>query len=571
MTAREAWFQRYGGLHGTNGYSFPPWAIYDQFLPVVDRPGRILELGCGNGLLLRYLCDLSGRALQPFGVDNKEPRIQEARTIVFPECPSSFVQGDLREGVHHRGSFAVLMVNPLYADHGYYEQVDGKIPRLYLDGSVAVLVKRCWESVAPGGRLVLWCYDGHIAEIAAQLDDFRTALAQTGITFQERASGPVTFLLADRPRRAYRPRRSERPAGAIVDRASPLLTSIEADILSRCDGQHSLSEIAGKLARPGLPGTGESAAVSMAVHRLFRAGLLETIEEAALRSVLAFHGPRFRDLRLVEVCTGDYFTAVRLNDGSQGAAINFNNVSGPHRTSFNHRHYDYLLTRLLDIDPLLSDTFLRQGELDCLGQSVRVAVLNALSCRMLTPERLRTVHGLDLHDGYLDLASFFRPSDTVAMIGCTGNYSCREVGKLSDLGTIYFSDFEYVEPFKAGIVDCIRQNFVRPEKVVPSAGQDNEAICRKADVVVLIADTLCTNTLDELLIWSSSAREVLITGRSYAMDPIHLFDRGASAITTQRITQPDYIGFVRDKIQRGEFGFTERLVACFQRMYAVRQ
>jgi tRNA1(Val) A37 N6-methylase TrmN6 len=199
MTAREAWVQRYGGLHETNGYSFPPWAIYDQFLPVINRPGRILELGCGNGLLLRFLCDLSGRALQPFGVDIKEPRIHEARTIVFPEYPSSFVQGDLREDVHHSGSFAVLMVNPLYADQGYYEQVDGKIQRLYLDGSVQVLVMRCWESVAPGGRLVLWCYDGHIAEIAAQLDDFRAALAGTGLTFQEVESGPVTFWLADRP------------------------------------------------------------------------------------------------------------------------------------------------------------------------------------------------------------------------------------------------------------------------------------------------------------------------------------------------------------------------------------
>src|ERR1700680_1885832 len=101
------------------------------------------------------------------------------------------------------------------------------------------------------------------------------------------------------------------------------------------------------------------------------------------------------------------------------------------------------------------------------------------------------------------------------MIGCTGNYSCAAVGKLPDLGTVYFSDFEYVEPFKSGIVECIRRNFAHPEKVVLSAGEDNEAICGKTDVVVMIADTLCTNTLDELLLWSLDAREVLITGRSY--------------------------------------------------------
>src|SRR5262249_40885150 len=142
--------------------------------------------------------------------------------------------------------------------------------------------------------------------------------------------------------------------------------------------------------------------------------------------------------------------------------------------------------------------------------------------------------------------------------------------KLADLGTVYFSDFEYVEPFKTGIVECIRRNFVHPEKVVLSAGEDNAAICGKADVVVIIADTLCTNTLDELLLCSAGAREVLITGRSYAMDPIHLFDRGASAITSQRIVRPNYIEFVRDKVRRGELGFTDPLVSCFRRTYAVR-
>lgn len=197
MTAQGAWIQRYGGYHQTNGYSFAPWTIYDQFLPVVDRPGPILELGCGNGLLLRFLCDHSGHALRPFGVDNKQDRIDEARTSIFPECPNSFVHGDLRDGIHHRGPFAVLMANPLYADQGYYEQVDGKIPKLHLNGTIEVLVLQCWKALAPGGRLILWCYDGHIAEIAPQIEQFRAVLSRTGITFREFESGPVTFWLAE--------------------------------------------------------------------------------------------------------------------------------------------------------------------------------------------------------------------------------------------------------------------------------------------------------------------------------------------------------------------------------------
>jgi SAM-dependent methyltransferase len=199
MMSREMWLETYGQLYETNGYSAPPWAIYDQFLGVVDRPGPVLELGCGNGLLLRFLCDLSGLPLQAFGVDIKESRIREAKTTVFPEREACFVQGDLRDGVHHAGHFATLLVNPLYADRGYYEQIDGKIPKLHLDGTIRALVLRCWQSVAPGGRLVLWCYDGHVVEIAAQLDEFRATLAATGLTFREIESGPVSFWLADRP------------------------------------------------------------------------------------------------------------------------------------------------------------------------------------------------------------------------------------------------------------------------------------------------------------------------------------------------------------------------------------
>lgn len=382
---------------------------------------------------------------------------------------------------------------------------------------------------------------------------------------------PIRSGVDSPPARAYRPRkRDDESAGS---NSGPVLEGVDRMVLALCDGERSLKEIvrelAGKACLPGGLGDAE-AAVSATVRRLFRFGALETIEEAALRGILAFHGSRVHEIRIAEICTGDYFTAVRLNDGSQGAAINFNNVSGPHRSSFNHRHYDDLLARLTESDGILLETFLRQPALDCLGQSVRVAILNALSCEMLIPGRPRSECGLDLQEGYLDLASFFRPGDTVAMIGCTGNYSCAVVGRIPSLAKIYFSDFEYVEPFKAGIVECIRKNFIHPEKVVLSAGDDNEAICSKADVVVVIADTLCTSTLDELLLWSLGAREVLITGRSYAMNPIHLFDRGASGITTQRIIHPDYIGYVRDKIRRGEFGFTDPMTKCFQRVYAVR-
>ena len=76
----------------------------------------------------------------------------------------------------------------------------------------------------------------------------------------------------------------------------------------------------------------------------------------------------------------------------------------------------------------------RRAILNLIFILILVAILNALSCRMLAPERLRDEYGIDLQEGYLDLASFFRPGDCVAMIGCTGNYSCAAVGNCRTSG-----------------------------------------------------------------------------------------------------------------------------------------
>ena len=201
---REDWLRVYGSLHTTNGYAKPPWMIYDQFLEVVDTPGPILELACGNGLLLRYLFDLSGLALEPFGLDINRDAIAEARAIVFPDHDARFVHADLREGIPFAQEFTTILANPLYADQGYYEQVEGKIQKLYLNGTIESFTLNCWRSVAPEGKLILWCYDGHVAEIADDYDAFISAMRSTGIPFHEFESGPVRFWISGRKTRLSR-------------------------------------------------------------------------------------------------------------------------------------------------------------------------------------------------------------------------------------------------------------------------------------------------------------------------------------------------------------------------------
>lgn len=190
---RSAWVDKYGRYFGTNGYLKPPWRIYDVFLGAIRRPGSIVEFGCGNGLLLRYVADLADFELSAYGFDLREFAIREAQQKVFPERANCFTVADMRQTLPFNQGFDYVLVNPLYADPGYSEQVGGKIVRLHFDGQMKALVERAWETVNAGGQLILWCYDGHVAEVGPQLAEFRRLIDSIGVGFTERGTTPVVL------------------------------------------------------------------------------------------------------------------------------------------------------------------------------------------------------------------------------------------------------------------------------------------------------------------------------------------------------------------------------------------
>jgi tRNA1(Val) A37 N6-methylase TrmN6 len=165
------WFKEYSSYYRTNGYSTPPWHLYDLFLEVVSRPGAILELGCGNGLLLRYLYDHSNKHLLPYGLDIRTSAIEEAKRVIFPERAAFFLRSDLRQDIPFNNRFSTIIANPIYADKGYYEQKEGRLQSLYLDGSIEDLISRCYFSLDNEGVIVLWCYNRQIEEIGSQAQE----------------------------------------------------------------------------------------------------------------------------------------------------------------------------------------------------------------------------------------------------------------------------------------------------------------------------------------------------------------------------------------------------------------
>ncbi len=66
-------------------------------LKLITNPGTIIDLGCGNGLLLRYLLEKCNHNLIPYGIDWLEKSISQAKKEVLPEFADNFTVGNVKE------------------------------------------------------------------------------------------------------------------------------------------------------------------------------------------------------------------------------------------------------------------------------------------------------------------------------------------------------------------------------------------------------------------------------------------------------------------------------------------
>lgn len=87
----------------------------------IKMDGNILDLWCGNGLLLRMVTKKSPYHLVPFGVDFLGKSIKQAKKL-FPECPENFVENNIADFATER-KFRYIIVALGYVRHeelGYF-------------------------------------------------------------------------------------------------------------------------------------------------------------------------------------------------------------------------------------------------------------------------------------------------------------------------------------------------------------------------------------------------------------------------------------------------------------------
>jgi SAM-dependent methyltransferase len=120
-----------------NGYIKLPIEGYLTILPLIDRNGKILDLGMGNGMLLKYLTLFSGHALVPYGVEINKESFKQAIDIVLPEYGANFILGNVNEYDFKDGPFDIIIANPTYA---------------YPD--LREFTYKCYSNLNPNGRII---------------------------------------------------------------------------------------------------------------------------------------------------------------------------------------------------------------------------------------------------------------------------------------------------------------------------------------------------------------------------------------------------------------------------------
>lgn len=125
-----------------NGFDVYPDEVYDLFLSLVDHDGRVIDLGCGNGLMLRHLVTKSKYKLVPYGIDFIEESIKQAKEVIFPEYAENFKAGNIVD----------IDLSPDFFDFIFFD------PYSVHQEDIRHMINKILKACKLGGRIIFYTY-----------------------------------------------------------------------------------------------------------------------------------------------------------------------------------------------------------------------------------------------------------------------------------------------------------------------------------------------------------------------------------------------------------------------------
>lgn len=151
--------------------SFELWCHSRRFIAsAIDKDGTILDIGCGNGFLLRSFQEWSGHVLTPYGIDLNQTFIDQAKSL-FPQQQEHFLQFDILK-LPETNSFIL----PRSYDFVYWAIWDNWTFKRPIEISV---IRSIAPMVKSGGKLIVGLYHGDRSKGYAVL----TRLESLGFSF----------------------------------------------------------------------------------------------------------------------------------------------------------------------------------------------------------------------------------------------------------------------------------------------------------------------------------------------------------------------------------------------------
>lgn len=158
MSSRESFYRgsrdRYASTYRLRSINRCGWGdetqqthAYAAMLESIHSDGTILDLGCGDGMLLHYILAHSPFHHIPYGIDFLEESIDQAKAAVLPEFADNFRVGNVADLDWPRPTFRFVIACPDHVQPG--DQAD--------------FVMNLTSRIEAGGRLVLYEYAGSTA------------------------------------------------------------------------------------------------------------------------------------------------------------------------------------------------------------------------------------------------------------------------------------------------------------------------------------------------------------------------------------------------------------------------